>query len=107
MKANLIDLLNGNGFTEKPAENEILQSCNGLILQREWSKETEVVWYGKRTETFSVQVFINRKSTKIAGKSKAAGTIPSESAPTMPSLKPSKMPGLKCKGGFEDESENR
>ena len=46
-------------------------------------------------------------STKIAGKSKAAGTIPSESAPTMPSLKPSKMPGLKCKGGFEDESENR
>ena len=62
MKANLIDLLNGNGFTEKPAENEILQSCNGLILQREWSKETEVVWYGKRTETFSVQVFINRKS---------------------------------------------
>ena len=62
MKANLIDLLNGNGFTEKPAENEILQSCNGLILQREWSKETEVVWYGKRTETFSVRVFINRKS---------------------------------------------
>ena len=47
MKANLIDLLNGNGFTEKPAENEILQSCNGLILQRAWSKETEVVWYGK------------------------------------------------------------
>lgn len=63
MKTNLIDLLTGTGFTEKPVENEILQDCNGLILQREWSKETEVVWYGKRTTTFSVQVFINRKSS--------------------------------------------
>lgn len=62
MKANLIDLLNGSGFTEKPAEKEILQSCNGMVLQREWSKEIDVVWYGKRTEAFSVQVFINRKS---------------------------------------------
>lgn len=62
MKMNLIDLLNGTGFIEKPVENEILQGCNGLILQREWSKEIDVVWYGKRTETFSVQVFINRKS---------------------------------------------
>ena len=62
MKANLIDLLTGTGFTEKPVETEILQGCNGLILQREWSKEIEVVWYGKRTTTFSVRVFINRNS---------------------------------------------
>ena len=62
MKTNLIDLLNGNGFTEKIVKNEIVQSCNGLILQREWSKETEVAWYGKREETFSVRAFINRNS---------------------------------------------
>ncbi len=62
MKANLIDLLNGNGFIEKPVENEIIKSCNGLILQREWSKEIEVAWYGKQTATFTVRVFINRKS---------------------------------------------
>ena len=62
MKANLIDLLNGNGFIEKPAENKIIKSCNGLILQREWSKEIEVAWYGKQTATFTVRVFINRKS---------------------------------------------
>lgn len=62
MKANLINLLNGNGFIEKPAENEIIKSCNGLILQREWSKEIEVAWYGKQTVTFTVRVFINRKS---------------------------------------------
>lgn len=62
MKANLIDLLNGKGFTEKVVEDERIKSCNGLVLHREWSKEIDVVWYGKRTETFSVQVFINQKS---------------------------------------------
>ncbi len=62
MKKDLIDLLNGTGFSVKPVENKILQGCNGLILQREWSKEIEFVWYGKRTETFSVRVFVNRDS---------------------------------------------
>lgn len=63
MKNVLIDLLKKNGFTERPIEAELLKRCNGLMLQREWSKEIEVAWYGKRTESYSVRVFINRDSS--------------------------------------------
>ncbi len=62
MKANLIEMLKDKGFTEQPITSEILEDCHGLILQREWTKETEVAFYGKVTEQFTVRVFINRDS---------------------------------------------
>ncbi len=62
MKKVLIDMLVAKGFTERPAENELLQQCNGLILQRSWEKEVDVAWYGKRTETYTVRVFVNQNS---------------------------------------------
>lgn len=62
MKKGLIDLLQENGFTEKALESKILKDCNGLLLRRDWSQETEVVWYGKTAVTLSVIVFINRNS---------------------------------------------
>lgn len=62
MKNVLADLLKDKGFTERPIESEMLKQCNGLILQRDWTKEIEVAFYGKRTENYSVRVFINQDS---------------------------------------------
>ena len=62
MKNVLADFLKDKGFTERPIESEMLKQCNGLILQRDWTKEIEVAFYGKRTETYSVRVFINQDS---------------------------------------------
>lgn len=62
MKQILVSLLKENGFKECPIESELHQSCNGLILQRDWAKETDVVWYGKHTEIYSVRVFVNQNS---------------------------------------------
>ena len=62
MKNVQIDLLKNKGFAERPVENELLKQCNGLILQKDWTKEIEVAFYGKRTETYSVRVFVNQDS---------------------------------------------
>ena len=62
MKKVLIDMLKGAGFTEQPIHSEVLADCNGLILQREWSRDTEVAFHGKWTSTFTVRVFINQDS---------------------------------------------
>lgn len=62
MKKVLVDMLVEKGFTERPVENELLRQCNGLILQRDWTKEIEVAFYGKCTETYSVRAFINQDS---------------------------------------------
>ncbi len=63
MKKVLVEMLKEKGFVEQPIENEILKDCDGLILQREWSKEIDVAWYGKRTQAYSVRVFINQNSS--------------------------------------------
>lgn len=63
MKNVLIDLLKENGFSERPIEAELLKRCNGLMLQREWSKEIEVAWYGKQIQTYRVRVFVNQDSS--------------------------------------------
>lgn len=62
MKKVLIEMLMDKGFTEQPIENELLRQCNGLILQRDFEKEVEVAFYGKRTERYSIRVFINQDS---------------------------------------------
>lgn len=62
MKQVLVDLLKENGFSEQPVENEILKRCDGLILQREWEHEVEVLWHGLVTSRYSVRVFVNRDS---------------------------------------------
>lgn len=62
MKNALIDMLLKKGFTEQPIENELLLNCNGLILQREMQKDVEVAFYGVRTVSYTVRVFINRNS---------------------------------------------
>lgn len=62
MKQVLVDLLKENGFSEQPVEAEILKRCDGLILQREWEQEVEVLWHGLVTSRYSVRVFVNRDS---------------------------------------------
>lgn len=62
MKNVLIDMLKEKGFTELPVEDELLQHCNGLILQREIQKDIEAAFYGVRTVSFAVRVFVNRDS---------------------------------------------
>ena len=62
MKNVLIDLLKNNGFEENTVENEMTQRCNGLVLQRNFEKEIDVVWHGKRTQTYAIRVFINQNS---------------------------------------------
>ena len=62
MKKVLIEMLMDKGFTEQPIESELLCQCNGLILQRDFEKEIEVAFYGKRTEHYSIRVFINQDS---------------------------------------------
>ena len=62
MKKVLVDMLRDAGFTEQPIRSEVMANCNGLILQREWSMDTEVAFYGKVTSTFKVEVFVNQNS---------------------------------------------
>ena len=61
-KKNLVDLLKENGFSEQSIESEILKRCDGLILQREWEQEIEVLWHGTMKQTYTVRVFVNRNS---------------------------------------------
>lgn len=58
----LVEALKEKGFVEQPVEAEVLRQCDGVILERTWSKEIEVAWYGKRTATYTVRVFVNRAS---------------------------------------------
>lgn len=58
-KFDMVEALRGRGFVEQPITSEVLRRCNGIILQRSWSKEVEVAWYGNRPETYTVRVFIN------------------------------------------------
>lgn len=62
MKKVLVEMLKDKGFEDRPVENEILKDCDGLILQREWSKVIEVLWHGSMIQTFTVRVFVNQKS---------------------------------------------
>lgn len=62
MKANLIEMLKAQGFSEVESKSETIQQCNGAILQRDWTKEIEVAFYGVRVETYAVLVFVNRNS---------------------------------------------
>lgn len=61
-KFEMVEALVEQGFTAQPVEAEVLRRCDGIILQRTWSKEIEVAWYGKRTETYTIRVFVNRAS---------------------------------------------
>lgn len=59
-KFDLVEALRSRGFTDLPIEGTVHSACKGgLILRREWSREVEVVWYGKQTITYAVQVFVN------------------------------------------------
>ena len=60
MKNVLVDLLKENGFTEQPMKASL--ECEALLLAREWSEEVEVVWHGKLTRTYKVEVFVNLSS---------------------------------------------
>lgn len=60
MKANLIEMLKAQGFSEVESKSETIQQCNGVILQRDWSREVEVAFHGSYLETFAVRVFVNR-----------------------------------------------
>lgn len=62
-KFDLVETLKARGFSELPLEGTVHSCCkDGVILQRTWSQEIEVVWYGKRTETYTVRVFVNLAS---------------------------------------------
>lgn len=54
MKANLIEMLKAQGFSEVESKSETIQQCNGVILQRDWSREVEVAFHGSYLETFAV-----------------------------------------------------
>mgnify|MGYP000081441918 CR=1 FL=1 len=110
MKANLIEMLKAQGFSEVESKNETIQQCNGVILQRDWSRDVEVAFHGSYLETYTVRVFVNRNSgictsatRRMAGSTKTAGTIPSASAPTMPSWRPPGVPGMQSEGGKSNE----
>lgn len=46
MKANLIEMLKAQGFVEVESKSETIQQCNGVILQRDWSREVKVAFHG-------------------------------------------------------------
>ena len=65
MKNVLVDLLLGAGFTERPVpEKDALRTaeCDGILLEREWQRQTELLWHGPWVETYRVRVFVNRRS---------------------------------------------
>lgn len=62
MKANLIEMLKAQGFSEVESKSETIQQCNGVILQRDWSRKVEVAFHGSYLETYAVRVFVNRNS---------------------------------------------
>ena len=62
MKANLIEMLKAQGFSEVESKSETIQQCNGVILQRDWAREVEVACHGAYLATGAVRVFVNRNS---------------------------------------------
>ena len=62
MKANLIEMLKAQGFSEVESKSETIQQCSGVIRQRDWSREVEVSYHGSNLENFAVRVFVNRNS---------------------------------------------
>ena len=64
-KFELVEALKGKGFVEQPNEADTLRRCSGRswsVLQRTWAKEIDVAWYGKRTATYEIRVFVNLDS---------------------------------------------
>ena len=61
-KFELVEVLKERGFVEQPIEEGIFRFCDAVRLERSWSKEVEVAWYGKRIATYSIEVFVNQSS---------------------------------------------
>ena len=54
-KFDLAEALKLHGFAVKDYHG----GGGAVILRRKWYQEVEVVWYGKQTITYAVQVFVN------------------------------------------------
>ena len=59
MKNTLVDLLKGKGFTEGKLEGV---SCEHSFLTLSTEKDVEVAWYGTRSTSLKVDVFVNLAS---------------------------------------------
>ena len=61
-KFNLIEALKENGFVDVTvAECSPMVGC--MCLERNWSKDVEVAWYGKQESKLHVEVWINPDRT--------------------------------------------
>ena len=59
MKNTLVDLLKGKGFTDGKLEGV---SCEHSFLTLSLEKDVEVAWYGTRSTSLKVVVFVNLAS---------------------------------------------
>ena len=59
MKANLIEMLKAQGFSEVESKSETIQQCNGVILQRDWSRKVEVAFHGSYLESIGAENFLH------------------------------------------------
>lgn len=64
MKNTLVDLLKGKGFTESELTDGKLEgvSCEHSFLTLSLEKDVEVAWYGTRSTSLKVDVFVNLAS---------------------------------------------
>ena len=64
MKNALVDLLKGKGFVEGRMDDIRMEgiSCQHSFLTRSLEKDVEVAWFGTRSTSLKVDVFVNLDS---------------------------------------------
>lgn len=56
MKNVLVDMLKAQGFT---AAQSMEFACEHTLLSKEYEKQVRTCWYGERTSTLEVKLFVN------------------------------------------------
>lgn len=56
MKNILVDMLKAQGFT---AAQSMEFACEHTLLSKKYEKQVQTCWYGERTSTLEVKLFVN------------------------------------------------
>lgn len=56
MKNVLVDMLKAQGFT---AAQSMEFTCEHTLLSKKYEKQVQTCWYGERTSTLEVKLFVN------------------------------------------------
>ena len=66
MKNVLVDMLKAQGFT---AAQSMEFTCEHTLLSKKYEKQVQTCWYGERTSTLEVKLFVNLEAGVLLGRS--------------------------------------